>query len=91
MSSNSIDLLEVKGLSDFVLTLNTLFMPSSSTLFSLVLKLFDEVFLSPSDFAGKITKGAVFSEAGKLDGSQGIRNDFSLLGIIRSWDSFEDF
>ena len=56
MSSNSIDLLEVKGLSDFVLTLNTLFMPSSSTFFSLVLKLFDEVFLSPSDFAGKITK-----------------------------------
>lgn len=66
-------------------------MPFFGSFCSLVFELFDEVLFSPSDLAGQIAQLAELSEAAQFDGSKSIWNDLSLLSVIRSWDSFEDF
>ena len=89
--SNFGDLFLVEGFSDSVGLADSLFVPFFGSLSSLAFQLFDEVLFSPSDLAGQISQLAELSEAAQLDGSEGIRNNLSLLGVIRSRDSFEDF
>lgn len=66
-------------------------MPSGSSLPALVFQLADQSLLSPSDLARQVTKGAILSEAGELDGSECIGDDLSLLGIVGGGHSFKNF
>jgi hypothetical protein len=88
--SDFADLLLVEGFSDVVVLFDSLFVPFVSSLSSFVLEILDKVLLTPSDLVGEISELAELSKAGKLDASEGIRNDFSLLGIIGGGNSLEN-
>ncbi len=66
-------------------------MPCRSSFSSLVLQVLDEGSLSPTDFRGKVSKGAKLSKAAKFDGSQSVGNDLSLFGVVWGGDSLKDF
>lgn len=65
-------------------------MPSQSTSSTVVLQLIDKLLLAPSDLGGQVSQGAELAEVLEPDDLQGIRDDEPLLGIVGSWDSFED-
>jgi hypothetical protein len=91
LSLDSINFLDVEGLSNVVGLGNSLLVPCGGSLSALVLELADQGLLSPSDLAGKVTKGAELSEAGQLNCSEGIGDELSLLGVIGGGNSLEDF
>jgi hypothetical protein len=57
---------------------------------SLLLKLFNDIFIFPSDHVGQITDHASLSERFNSEDLEGLWHDHSLLDVVWVWDSLED-
>jgi hypothetical protein len=89
LSSELANLCGVLGLADIRSDLEPLLVPGFSSDSALILKLGDEVSLSPSDLSGEITEGAVLSVVFEADDPEGVRHDQLLLEVIGSGNTLE--
>ena len=70
---------------------DALLVPGDGAFSALALHLGHQLLLAPAHLRGQVSQGAELAEVTQLDASHSIRHAESLLGIVRSGHSFEDF